>query len=164
MTELTATFVLFKEFIVSDYPKTIQHDTGHLAYFEDKDHLATKPAPKPYHPLGAAADADPEPDGALALAAKAGTYISPSDFAAFQAFQRANAANPKPPKPPVVGKLCFFHGWNPSHNSIGCKVMAGNPKFTPAQKAFIAIPAGHNLVVDRVKCCIKCSKGAVPAP
>ena len=164
INELTATFPVFKEFIVDDYPKTFQRGTGHLAYFEDKDHVATKPAPKPYHPLGAAADADPAPDGALALVAKAGTYISPSDFAAFQAYQRAGAANSKPPKPPVVGKLCFFHGWNPSHNSVSCKLMAGDPKFTPAQRAFTAIPAGHNLMIDGIKCCIKCSKGAVPAP
>jgi len=171
MTELTATFVLFKEFIVSDYPKTIQHDTGHLAYFEDKDHAATKhapatnPAPKRYHPLGAAADADPEPDGALALAAKAGgKYVSETEYAAFQAFQKAGTAHPKPPKLPVIGKLCFFHGWNPSHNSINCKLMAGDPKFTPAQRAFTAVPAGHNLLIDGIKCCIKCSKGVVPAP
>jgi hypothetical protein len=164
INELTATFPVFKEFIVDDYPKTTQRGTGHLAYFEDKDHTATKPAPKGYHPLGAATGADPDPDGALALAAKSGTYISPSDFIAFQAFQKAGAANPKPPKPPVVGKLCFFHGWNPSHTSVSCKLMANDPKFTPAQRAFVAIPAGHNLVIDGIKCCVRCSKGVVPAP
>ena len=158
VSELNATFEAFKDSIVTDYPKRIQDindSTAALAFAEDADHHSRRPAAKRFHPLAAAA----EVNDAIALAAKATERnISDADWKAFQIFQAA-AANTKPLK---EGKLCFVHGWQGSHDSTTCKKMATT--HTAAQKAFVSIPAGHNLMVDGKKCNVKCAKGFKPAP
>ena len=158
VSELNATFNAFKDSIITDYPKRIQDDsTAALAFADDPDHHSNRPAAKRFHPLAAAAEAD----DATAMAAKANERtISDADWKAFQIFQaQAAATNTKPLK---EGKLCFVHGWQGSHDSTTCKKMATT--HTAAQRAFVSIPAGHNLVVDGKKCNVKCARGFKPAP
>jgi hypothetical protein len=56
----------------------------------------------------------------------------------------------------VTPKLCFFHGWQPSHDSTECKRMAHDSTFTAAQKALVCIPVGHPIntpfFVDGAEC------------
>ena len=166
ITELNATFNGLKNFVIADYPTCFQDRTNaHLAFLEDKDYdPALRMLAKRPYPLGASASGT-DPDDALALAAKAQfKTISIEEYNELMAVKNKKG-NPKTsPKVPKVGNLCFLHGWSPTHDSTQCKTMAADPKFTTAQKAFIKIPPGHDLMVSGAKCNIKCGPGVVPAP
>ena len=164
ITALNATFVGLKNFVIEDYPTCFQDRIhAHLAFLEDKDYdPMQRLLNKRIYPVGAASESI-NPDETLALAAKASQKtISNEDWDKFQEYLKKDKA--KKPKQPKVGQLCFLHGWSPSHDSTQCKIMAADPKFTTAQKAFIKIPPGHDLMVSGAKCNTKCSPGVVPAP
>jgi len=151
-------FSEFSKYLLTEYMgRRKLPNLNHLAFADEPRYLSK--LPKHHHPLAAIADAT-EPQ-ALALAATSRS-VPEKDWVNFQKFMASEAA--KAAKPPKIGSLCFVHGWNPSHNSSNCKTMATNTKFTNAQKSFNKIPAGHNLMVDGVKCNVKCSKGVIPEP
>jgi len=164
VTALNATFAGLKNFVIVDYPTCFQ-DRSHarLAFLEDKDYDPNlKLLNKRIYPVGAATESF-DPNETLALAAKASLKtISNEDWDKYQAYLKKDEA--RKPKKPKVGNLCFLHGWSPSHDSTQCKIMAADSKFTTAQKTFTKIPPGHNLIVDGIKCNVKCSPGVVPAP
>jgi hypothetical protein len=72
------------------------------------------------------------------------------------------------PKGSVTARLCFFHGWQPSHDSTECKRMANDPSFTAAQRALVCIPVGHPsgtpFFVDGAECNQKRHRALGPAP
>ena len=164
ITELTATFEGLRDSVVRFYPLCIQPATlSHLALACDADHHTRRPAGKRGH-LGAAA-IDDDSDDAIAAAAKGkDRKVSDAEWKAFQAYQAAAGGKKAAPKELKVGTLCFLHGWQGSHDSTTCKVMANDSKYTAAQKTFVAIPAGHNLMVDGVKCSVKVKAGYKAAP
>ena len=98
----------------------------------------------------------------VALAATSPKNISDADWAEFQEYQAKKEAIKQ--KHPVVGKLCFYHGWNKSHDSTQCKSMIHDLNFTAAQKAFVKIPKNKNVVIDGVQCNVRCAQGVVPGP
>jgi len=151
-------FSEFSKYLLTEYIGRRKFpNLEHLA-FADEPRYMTK-LPKHDHPLAALAEVtEPQP---LAMAATARS-VPEKDWISFQKFLASEAA--KAAKPPKIGSLCFVHGWNPSHNSSTCKTMATNTKYTNSQKSFNKIPAGHNLMIDGVKCNVKCSKGVVPEP
>jgi len=160
ITALDATFDAFKEFILNDYRKT-DHDsnTSHQAFAGDTDYIPLKHN-RFHHALGAAAT-DSEPEEPTALAAKANERIVPEkDWAAYQKFI---ADKKKPPKL-KEGMLCFYHGWNSTHDSTMCALMRNDPKFTANQRAYTEIPPNHDLMVDKVKCNVHCARGIKPKP
>jgi hypothetical protein len=164
VTALNATFAGLKNFVIADYPTCFQDRShAHLAFLEDKDYDPNlKLLNKRIYPVGAATESI-DPNETLALAAKASLKtISNEDWDKYQAYLKKDEARKL--KKPKVGYLCFLHGWSPSHDSTQCKIMATDPKFTTAQKSFTKIPPGHNLMVDGIKCNVKCSPGVVPAP
>ena len=142
----------FSAYLLLHYPN-YGHDanTNHLA-FSGENALQDN---NPLH-FGLAAV---EP---VALAVTSPRNISNADWAEFQDYQAKKLAVKE--KPPVVGKLCFFHGWNKSHDSTQCKRMIHDSKYTAAQKAFIKIPRNKNVVIDGVQCNVACGQGVVPAP
>jgi hypothetical protein len=151
-------FSEFSKYLLTEYMgRRKLPNLNHLAFADEPRYLSK--LPKHYHPLAALAEVtEPQP---LAMAAT-GKTVSDKDWANFQRFMAAEAA--KAAKPPKEGLLCFVHGWNPSHCSSNCKTMAANTKYTTLQKSFDKIPTGHNLIIDGVKCNVKCSKGVIPAP
>jgi len=164
VTALNATFAGLKNFVIVDYPTCFQNRShARLAFLEDKDYDPNlKLLNKRIYPVGAATESF-DPNETLALAAKASLKtISNEDWDKYQAYLKKDEARKL--KKPKVGNLCFLHGWSPSHDSTQCKIMAADSKFTTAQKTFTKIPPGHNLMVDGIKCNVKCSPGVVPAP
>ena len=151
-------FSEFSKYLLTEYMgRRKLPNLNHLAFADEPRYLPK--LPKHYHPLAALAEVtEPQP---LAMAAT-GKTVSDKDWANFQKFMAAEAA--KAAKPPKEGLLCFLHGWNPSHCSSNCKTMAADTKYTTLQKSFDKIPTGHNLVINGVKCNVKCSKGVIPAP
>ena len=61
-----------------------------------------------------------------------------------------------------TGKLCFYHGWNLTHNSRNCAAMKNDSKYTDDQKDFVIILPDHNLMVGNLKCNVQCAKGVKP--
>ena len=164
ITELTATFEGLRDSVVRFYPLCIQPaNLSHLALACDADHHTRRPAGKRVH-LGATAIEDESEDAIAAAAYGKDRKISDSEWKAFQAYQAAAGGKKAAPKELKVGTLCFLHGWQGSHDSTTCKVMANDAKYTAAQKTFVAIPAGHNLMVDGVKCSVKVKAGYKAAP
>ena len=151
-------FSEFSKYLLTEYiGRRKLPNLNHLAFADEPRYLSK--LPKHNHPWAAVADAT-EPQ-TLAFAATSRS-VPEKDWINFQKFMASEAA--KAAKPPKIGSLCFVHGWNPSHNSSNCKTMAANTKYTNAQKSFDKIPVGHNLIVDSVKCNVKCSKGVIPEP
>ena len=133
-------------------------NTNHLAFIcENVDKSSDN---RFHHALGAAAT-DSDPDEPTALAAKVNERIVPEkDWADYQKF----IADRKKPRKLKFGRLCFYHGWNSTHDSTMCALMRNDPKYTANQKAFTEIPPGHNLMVDNLKCNVQCAKGIKPKP
>lgn len=145
-------FSEFSAYLLSHYPNySHKENTNHLAFSGENVPQETIP-----RHFGLAATET------IALAATSPKNISDADWAEFQDYQAKKSATKQ--KPPVVGKLCFFHGWNKSHDSTQCKRMINDSKYTAAQKAFIKIPKNRNVIVDGVQCNVVCGQGVVPAP
>jgi hypothetical protein len=152
-------FSEFSNYILKNY-LNYSHDknTNHLAFIcENVDKSSNN---RPHHALGATAT-DLEPEEPTALVAKANErFVPDKDWAAFQKFMADKNKTPKS----KFGKLCFYHGWNSTHDSNICAVMRNDPKYTANQKAFTEIPPGHDLMVDKVKCNVQCARGIKPKP
>jgi hypothetical protein len=145
---------ILKNYLIYSHAK----NTNHLAFIcENVDKSSEN---RFHHALGAAAT-DSEPEEPTALAAKANErFVPEKDWAAYQKFI---ADKKKPPKL-KEGMLCFYHGWNSTHDSTMCALMRNDPKYTADQKSFMKIPPGHNLMVDNLKCNVHCAKGIKPKP
>ena len=157
-------FSEFSAYLLLHYPN-YSHDanTNHLAFSCENVPQVNNPTlnlnNRNFHPLGAAAEVS-IPNEAIALAARVDEKSE--EWLAFQDWRKIQEA--KKSKTPVEGKLCFFHGWNRSHDSSQCTRMKKDPKFTAAQKSFVKIPRSKNVVIDGVQCNLKCAEGVVPAP
>ena len=160
VNDLNATFTNLKTFVLTDYPTCFQdRSTIRFAFLDDKDYDPTLNLNnRNFHPLGAAAEVS-IPNEAIALAARVDEKSE--EWLAFQEWRKIQEA--KKSKTPVEGKLCFFHGWNKSHDSSQCTRMKKDPKFTAAQKSFVKIPRSKNVVIDGVQCNLNCAEGVVPA-
>ena len=152
-------FSEFADYILRNY-LLYSHakNTNHLAFIcENVDKSSDN---RFHHALGAAAT-NSEPEEPTALAAKVNERIVPEkDWAEYQKFI---ADRKKPPKL-KFGRLCFYHGWNSTHDSTMCALMRNDPKYTADQKAFIEVPPGHNLMIDNLKCNVNCARGVKPKP
>jgi hypothetical protein len=152
-------FSEFADYILKNYLLySHSKNTNHLAFIcENVDKSADN---RFHHALGAAAT-NSEPEEPTALAAKVNERIVPEkDWADYQKFI---ADRKKPPKL-KFGRLCFYHGWNSTHDSNMCALMRNDPKYTANQKAFTEIPPGHNLMVYNLKCNVQCARGIKPKP
>lgn len=151
-------FSEFSAYLLLHYPNYSHDDnTNHLAFS-----CENVPQVNNLRHFGLAAVETKAAVETVALAVTSPKNISDADWAEFQDYQAKKSAIKQ--KPPVVGKLCFFHGWNRSHDSTQCKRMINDPKYTAAQKAFIKIPKNRNVIVDGVQCNVICGQGVVPAP
>jgi hypothetical protein len=152
-------FSEFADYILKNY-LLYSHakNTNHLAFIcENVDKSYDN---RFHHALGAAAT-NSEPEEPTALAAKVNERIVPEkDWADYQKYI---ADRKKPPKL-REGMLCFYHGWNSTHDSTMCALMRNDPKYTADQKAFTKVPPGHNLMIDNLKCNVQCAKGIKPKP
>jgi hypothetical protein len=152
-------FSEFADYILKNY-LLYSHakNTNHLAFIcENVDKSSDN---RFHHALGAAAT-NSTPEEPTALAAKANERVVPEkDWAAYQKF----IADKKRPPKLKEGILCFYHGWNSTHDSTMCALMRNDPKFTANQRAYTEIPPNHDLMVDRVKCNVHCARGIKPKP
>ena len=152
-------FSEFADYILKNY-LLYSHakNTNHLAFIcENVDKSSDN---RFHHALGAAAT-NSEPEEPTALAAKINERIVPEkDWAEYQKFI---ADRKKPPKL-KFGRLCFYHGWNFTHDSTMCALMRNDPKYTADQKAFTKVPLDHNLMIDNLKCNVNCARGIKPKP
>jgi hypothetical protein len=145
----TCTFDELADFLVTRNRDIIHSPlTNNLAFACESRY--TPPPPNSRHPLAGAADGaqNPTPPAtpATGLAAKGPPAAANPGWTKSNWKKFLKLTNPQPPTnalpaaqpPTVLGKLCFFHGWNLTHDSLRCSVMRNEPSFTLAQKRLVA--------------------------
>lgn len=140
-------FTEFAEFLVYQNRNVLHSPlTNHQAFACEARY---RPTPPRTHPLGAAAEGSMIPPAAPATgaAAKATPPKNPGNpdwtAANWKKFLKlsnlATRSQPAIAAPgttnTVLGKICFRHGWNLSHDSPMCLTMRNNPEYTDSQRA-----------------------------